>query len=101
MKAIEWKIEWFRRAPRNLWAPKEKQRQFFDHLRRKLSIRSLEEWNQVTRETVTENGGGTLLHTYYAGSVKAALRSIYPGTLHDVITQFRNGLERKFRKGNI
>lgn len=73
-------MEWFQRAPRRGWAEKEKQRQFFDHLSKKFSIRTIEDWSKITKSVITENGGRTILNSYFGGSKKFALRSLYPGS---------------------
>ncbi len=66
--------------PRNYWTL-EKQRSFFEHLAKRLSIQlhitvdhrgdiqSLDDWNHVSIHDVHNHGGGSILQLYYSGSL--------------------------------
>lgn len=81
MKEIEWKKEWFlNRTPNSLghWKSKQNQRIFFDNLKTKLCIHKPSDWGKVTRDQISAYGGRALLNHFH-GSLKRALKEIYPG----------------------
>jgi hypothetical protein len=50
--------EWlFDPAPRSWWKSPENQRTFFEHLFKKLELRSMQEWYSVEKDTVQREGG--------------------------------------------
>ena len=54
------------------------QREFMDQLYSKLNLSSFDDWIDVTRNKMIENGGKSLVNYYYNGDVKELLKGVYP-----------------------
>ena len=57
---------------------KEKRKQLIEKIFNKLNLNSLEEWYGVSRKDFYKEGGRNLLENYYNGSLRNALKEIYP-----------------------
>jgi hypothetical protein len=53
-------------------------KQFFDFLLQKLGYNKLDDFYKISVEDVRKHGGKALLERVYEGSLKSALKSIYP-----------------------
>lgn len=62
-----------------LWNTKENQKRFLDEVAKKLQLKKPNDWGKVTVRQVNKMGGGTLLTTYFNGSLFACLKSVYSG----------------------
>ena len=51
---------------------------FFDRLSNQLGHKSMDDWYNITQDTIIKKGGRQLLNYYYGGSPSKALLSIYP-----------------------
>ena len=56
----------------------ENQKQFMDYLKNKFQLNSLDDWYQITRKQLKENGGKSLISYYYSNDMKLLLSTIYP-----------------------
>ena len=56
----------------------ENQRKFMDNLFIKFKLKSLDDWVEISRNKLMENGGKSLLLYYYSNDMKKLLTSIYP-----------------------
>ena len=54
------------------------QRSFMDNLFKKLQLKSLDDWEEVSLQVIKENGGKSLVTSQYNFSKKKLLLSIYP-----------------------
>ena len=54
------------------------QRKFMDYLFIKFKLKSMDDWLQISKNKIIENGGKSLLQYYYANDLKKLLSSIYP-----------------------
>lgn len=66
--------------PPGFWRKIENQRNFFNELARKLSIKTPSDWGQFTSEVVAANGGRTISSRYH-GSLQEMLKTLYPSTM--------------------
>jgi len=62
---------------RGQWEQIENQKLFLDRLAEDLSLKSEEDWEKVSIKTLKEKGGSRLLQ-FYDGSLRKALKAIYP-----------------------
>jgi hypothetical protein len=74
----EW-LPWrFAYVPNGFWKEKSNWRQYFDWAGRKLGIKNLDDWYNVKRVDVIDEGGGGVLNMHFGGSLGKALMTIYP-----------------------
>lgn len=66
------------RLPKNHWNDLEHQRSFFLALAKKLGIKQLDDWKEVTALQINKHGGEHILKRYYRGSLSKALKNIFP-----------------------
>lgn len=64
------------RVPRNYWRNKENQRNFFDHLGKKLELQCVDDWKTVQWSIICLHGGTRILQ-YYKSHFEL-LQTIYP-----------------------
>lgn len=72
--------------PRNYWSNLDTQRIFLEKIGKKLVINKMEDWYNITTETIRRNGGSTILYKYSGSLLRGreivihfiALRTIYP-----------------------
>jgi hypothetical protein len=57
------------KRPLGYWKDKQNQKEFFDQLAVKWNIQKLEDWNKVTNKMVLQEGGYSIINTYYSGSL--------------------------------
>ena len=55
--------------PQGYWKNKENQKKFFDQLAIKWNIQKPEDWNRITKEMVSKEGGH-FIESYYKGSLR-------------------------------
>lgn len=67
---------------KGFWSNKSRHREFFDALAKKLEIKQPSDWRVISREKIVQHEGSALLFNYYDGSIKKALQSTYPGSIH-------------------
>eukprot|EP01120_Amphizonella_sp_Union-15-10_P000282 TRINITY_DN10305_c0_g1_i2.p1 TRINITY_DN10305_c0_g1~~TRINITY_DN10305_c0_g1_i2.p1 ORF type:complete len:363 (+),score=45.01 TRINITY_DN10305_c0_g1_i2:81-1169(+) len=72
---IAWK---FNVSGQGIWNDFCNRRDFFDRLGFVLRFESFENWRQVQRRIVCSFGGSGLVSSFYKGSVRKALISVYP-----------------------
>jgi hypothetical protein len=60
--------------PLGYWKNKENQKKFFDELAIKWNIQKTDDWNKVTKEMATKEGGH-FIGNYYNGSVQQGTMS--------------------------
>ena len=53
-------------------------RKFFEWLHQTLGHKSMDDWYDVTRREIYENGGAGMLTSYYNNSPSKALQNVYP-----------------------
>ena len=56
----------------------QNQRQFMDNLFQKFNLKSFDDWLNISRKKIRENGGKSLLFFYYQNNFSHLLSSIYP-----------------------
>ena len=62
----------------NYFKSVQNQRIFMDELYQKLQLKSLDDWLQVPRYKISQNGGRSLINYYYLNNMKNLLLSVYP-----------------------
>jgi len=72
-----WQLTKFSSIPQGFWQEISNQRDFFDHVGKKLNIKKWEEWYSVKKNDVADHGGLSILQ-YYENSPCQALMNIYP-----------------------
>jgi len=82
LKAIYPEITWYPWQFKNettpeFWKELANQKLFFDWFGEKFNLQTPEDWYEVTKDEIIENGGKLLLQQY-DGSLPAALRQVYP-----------------------
>jgi hypothetical protein len=65
------------KPPPGFWCHNKNQKNFFDFLMNLLGYECMDDWYQVTADTIHQYGGRGLLD-HYSGSPSLALQSIYP-----------------------
>lgn len=73
----DWKNWKFRQVPSHFWDSRQNQKDFMDDLGKQLGISNLEEWNNISTSTISDNGGSSLLQKYDKKK-NSLLQSIYP-----------------------
>lgn len=58
----------------------ENRKKFLDEVANKLNIQNPRDWGKITTSQIHEIGGGSLLTTYYNGSLFYCLQSVYKGS---------------------
>ncbi len=62
--------EWrFANTPQRFWQNPENRRRYMKWLGKKLKFKKTEDWYKLSRKTLEENFGATLLHGYFNGSI--------------------------------
>ena len=56
----------------------ENQRQFMNDLSQKLNLKSIDDWMNVSRNKIIENGGKSLILYFYSNDMKKLLTNIFP-----------------------
>eukprot|EP01127_Copromyxa_protea_P017809 TRINITY_DN5486_c0_g1_i1.p1 TRINITY_DN5486_c0_g1~~TRINITY_DN5486_c0_g1_i1.p1 ORF type:complete len:518 (+),score=38.37 TRINITY_DN5486_c0_g1_i1:202-1755(+) len=74
VKWLPWK---FSTAPPGFWENLENRKAYFSWLYNTLSLSNLQDWYNVSVQTIHENGGGGLLNRYYGGCLYQALCDVY------------------------
>lgn len=64
----------------------ENRKRFLDELWLKFNIQHPHDWGKITARDIDENGGRTILHHYYNGSLYACLQSVYKGSKFILVT---------------
>lgn len=77
---MQWKVEWFVKAPNKHWQDKSNQRAFLLQLAKELEIMKMSDWGRVNMKTVIEHGGSSLLGMY-GSSLYRTLQSVFPGNV--------------------
>ena len=89
LKSIYPEINWlpwkFKKVPNGFWDRAANQKMFMDSVGKDLSLKSLSEWQNVTKATIIEKGGRGLLEQYRFSMIEL-LGSLYPNTKFQVIT---------------
>ena len=83
------------------------QRKFMDELYSKLKLNSKQDWLEITKQTIIDNGGKSLLTSFYDNDMKKLLSSIYPEHSWESfnrklsILNHRKSIDRIFLKLNL
>lgn len=75
---VEWKLQWFSKAPRKYWQDEINQRKVFEEIGKKFNILNPKDWSKLNSKTISDNGGGIILGMY-GGSLYKALQTSFPG----------------------
>eukprot|EP01114_Cavostelium_apophysatum_P002651 TRINITY_DN1234_c0_g1_i1.p1 TRINITY_DN1234_c0_g1~~TRINITY_DN1234_c0_g1_i1.p1 ORF type:complete len:573 (+),score=74.65 TRINITY_DN1234_c0_g1_i1:104-1822(+) len=68
----------FEHKPSRFWYSETNRRRLFDEIGKKIGIKQLEDWYNVTTQDITRHGGDSVLWDHYKGSFKDALAALYP-----------------------
>lgn len=71
-----WAFWRFKKASSGHWKDKTNQREFLDHVRKQMGLKTVEQLYTITREDIISHGGGSLLLIY--GGVYKTLNEVYP-----------------------
>jgi hypothetical protein len=74
---LDWEGNIKSRVPSGYWNDIQHHSMFFDWLSSKLGLRNVEDWYKVTKDTVVNHGGATILASYGHSHVQA-LQKLYP-----------------------
>jgi hypothetical protein len=64
--------------PVDFWQDVRNQRVSFDRIGLLLGVQQMEDWYHVNVADIVDRGCGSLLNSYYGGSLVSALQTIYP-----------------------
>eukprot|EP01118_Nematostelium_gracile_P009093 TRINITY_DN3048_c0_g1_i1.p2 TRINITY_DN3048_c0_g1~~TRINITY_DN3048_c0_g1_i1.p2 ORF type:complete len:336 (+),score=65.90 TRINITY_DN3048_c0_g1_i1:28-1035(+) len=73
-----WDLVKFSNKPKGTWDSIESQREFLNQLAKQLNIKQMEDWYNVTKPQIHENGGGGLLRIKYHNSPSKMITSLFP-----------------------
>jgi hypothetical protein len=59
------------------WDNKENQRIFLNNLGKQLGFQSLDNWYNISKKQIEQNGGNSLLRNYYGASPSKLVKSVY------------------------
>ena len=73
-----WEFEWFKIIPIRYFKLIENQQKFMDDLFIKFNLNSLDDWLNISRLKIVQNGGSCLIRNIYNNDLEKLLISIYP-----------------------
>lgn len=73
---IEWMLQ--SAVPEGFWETQENQKRYFEWLFRKLELKNMEDWYDVTVADVRANRGSGLLANYHSNTLSLALEACFP-----------------------
>ena len=68
----------------------EEQREKIDKLFAKLKLNSFGDWKNINKKQIIQNGGKTLLLSYYSNNIDLLLRSLYPNYPWEIVNKINN-----------
>ena len=74
----DWKPWLFRSVPQNFWQQPGNRQAYLNWLGEELGFEKTADWYQLRTRDLSDNGGGSLLTCYYAGSLQRALYDFRP-----------------------
>jgi hypothetical protein len=76
--AHDWEPWRFEMVPISWWTNVSNQRRFFEAIRLKLGVETMEDWYGISGKAVQDLGANGLMPYHYRGSIVRALMTVYP-----------------------